>query len=275
MPVNIHYAYQICDTTNREIHDRYCGTDRTTLSKKSIKSFLNSVEHCAKKHPDVQHTVKFFSDRSTVELLNFVGNLIEKNKDKNIGLSVVHLDTPGILNSIIECFRWLQVEGRDFVYLVQDDYLFTPTCIAEMIELQHQLKQEVGEWAILSPFNDNYLWQTFYKNKVTPRVVVCTPYRYWIQYYDMSCSYLTHHTIFGMHWDLYHEFFVLLDEHIKTGANKLENRSLNYIFTRRGVLGLVPVNILSFHIQSELEKDPYVDWKPYWDSVCIENNTNL
>lgn len=275
MAINIHYAYQICDIANREINNRYCNTDRTTLSKKSFRSFLDSVEICAKKHPVFKHTIRVFSDRSTKDLLDFINFCIKNNNFKNITIDVQHLDAPGISNSILECFKWMQLQGKDFVYQVQDDYLFIPSCITEMIELQLQFKAEMNEYCIVSPFNDNWLWMTQYRNKSTPRAIICSPYRYWIQYYDMSCSFLTHHSIFSQHWDFYHEFFNLLDETLEKKTKNLENHSLNYMLTRRGVLGLVPVNILAFHIQSELEKDPYIDWKPYWDNVCIENNTSL
>jgi hypothetical protein len=55
----------------------------------------------------------------------------------------------------------------------------------------------------------------------------------------------------------------------KNNNNDLENKSLNYMLTQRGVLGLVPINSVAFHLQSDLEKDPHIDYKPLWDSIDV------
>ena len=85
----------------------------------------------------------------------------------------------------------------------------------------------------------------------------------------MSCSFLTSHQQFNQHWDLYDKFLELIDK----GDDKLENKSLNYILTQRGVLGIVPVNTLSFHLQSDTEKDPHIDYKPLWESIEVTSLT--
>jgi hypothetical protein len=82
----------------------------------------------------------------------------------------------------------------------------------------------------------------------------------------MSCSFLTSHQQFSQHWDLYNYFFELID---KKETNKLENVSLNYMLAKRGVLGLIPINSLAFHLQSDLEKDPYIDWESLWNSINL------
>jgi hypothetical protein len=64
--------------------------------------------------------------------------------------------------------------------------------------------------------------------------------------------------------------FLHLTEHKDKG---LERKSLNYLFTQRGILGLVPINSMAFHMQSDFEKDPYIDWKPIWDSINVTSAT--
>jgi len=49
--------------------------------------------------------------------------------------------------------------------------------------------------------------------------------------------------------------------------SQLEAISLNYMFTKKGVLGITPVESLALHIQGEENKDPYIDWKTWWDSI--------
>ena len=76
---------------------------------------------------------------------------------------------------------------------------------------------------------------------------------------------MTTHKQFSQHWDLYHAFFDLLESNSKD----LENYSLNFMLTQRGVLGLIPINNLAFHLQTELEEDPHLDWKKLWDSFDV------
>jgi hypothetical protein len=84
--------------------------------------------------------------------------------------------------------------------------------------------------------------------------------------YDCSCSWLTSKEQFSKNWDLYLDFFKLI---AAMEPEALENKSLNYMFTRRGILGLMPVQSLAFHMQSDQEKDPHIDWRPIWDAIDI------
>jgi hypothetical protein len=79
---------------------------------------------------------------------------------------------------------------------------------------------------------------------------------------------MTSYEQFNQHWDLYSMFFYLTDR-LKENNNHLENKSLNYMLTQRGVLGLIPINSLAFHLQSDLEKDPHIDYRPLWDSINV------
>ena len=79
---------------------------------------------------------------------------------------------------------------------------------------------------------------------------------------------MTSHHQFSQHWDLYNNFFYLIDKIAKTDG-MLEQRSLNYMFVRRGILGLVPVNSLAWHMQMEEDRDPYIPWQPIWDAIDV------
>lgn len=263
--ITFHYAYQLCDTQSNQNQKRICGDDRTLLSKKSLMSFINTINHCIDNLPESNHHVMIINDRSSNELLEFVNYCIEKYSSNNLKIEIQTLPTPGLSNSIRECYMWLQTQGKDLVYQVQDDYMFKETAVYEMYEVYLQMKNEINYDIIVSPFNDFYLWLAVYRNSCTPRTVVVGKNRYWIQYYDMSCSFMTTHQQFSKHWDLYHMFFDLIDK--KNGL--LENHSLNYMLTQRGVLGLVPVNSLAFHMQSDFEKDPHIPWEPIWDSIDV------
>lgn len=263
--INFHYALQICDIANNQNIQRICGDDRTLLSKKSIKSFFDTVKYAAENIVDSVHTIKIFNDRSTLELITYVQQLIQIYSNEKLNISLENTVEQGLANSIKQCYLYLQVHGKDLVYQVQDDYIFLETTIVEMFEVYKQIKNEINYDIIVSPFNDYWLWLAVYRNSSTPRTVIVGKNRYWIQYYDMSCSFMTSHEQFSQHWDLYHAFFELIDKK----DPKLESQSLNFMLTQRGVLGLIPINSLAFHIQSELEEDPHIDWKKIWDDINV------
>lgn len=263
--IKFHYAFQLCDTQSNQNLKRICGDDRTLLSKKSLKSFITTILDCIENLPESEHTVMILNDRSTDDLIQFVNHCITTYSSDKLKFKLKELSEPGIANSIRECYMYLQGHGRDLVYQVQDDYIFTTSALYEMYQVYIQMKNEINYDIIVSPFNDFYLWLAVYRNSCTPRTVIVGQNRYWIQYYDMSCSFMTSHTQFSKHWDLYHMFFDLIEKNSKL----LENHSLNYMLTQRGVLGLVPINSLAFHMQSELEKDPHIPWEPIWDNLDV------
>lgn len=265
--INIHYALQTCDKKSYQNNKRFCSDDRTEISKICISSFVQSVRNCALNVKGAYHFITIFVDDCTVELNEFLAELPKKYNQPNLVINLKQLDNKdGIRGSIEECYKWLMLNGKDLVYQVQDDYLFTPDCIETCIDMYFQMQNEVKTHAVISPYNDPNNWLTSYRNKVTPRVVIMGKKGYWIQYYDCSCSFLTSHNQFKQHWDLYELFF----EKIQYRKNDdLENKSLNYMFTQRGVLGLIPVNSLAYHMQSELEKDPHTDWRPLWNSIKL------
>jgi hypothetical protein len=269
--IQVHYALQVCDVKSHQSQKRYASDDRTEISKKSIKSFLESIELACITHPNVKHSVAIINDHSSEDLIDFVKYHIIKYTSSSIQINLIDLtNVTGISESIKYCYTWLKDNGKDLVYQVQDDYLFFPNAIGDMIDIYQQVYSETGSECVVSPFNDPWYWHTIYRDRSTPRAVIVGKNGYWIQYYDMSCSFLTSYQQFNKHWDLYDKFFNL----IGSGSDGLENKSLNYMLTQRGVLGIVPVNTLSFHLQSDLEKDPHIDYKPLWESVKVTPTTN-
>ena len=165
--------------------------------------------------------------------------------------------------SVRVCYQWMTDNGKDLVYQVQDDYLFERMAVFEVIDMYFQVTREHNTEPLISPYNDPYYWAVLYKGKSTPRLIVPGKHRYWIQLYDLSCSFLTSSNQFKQHWDLYEKFLDMPP----TGVNgNLENLTLNHMLVKRGVLGLVPLTSIALHIQSDAEKDPYVDWKPLWNN---------
>lgn len=260
--MKMHYAMQVCDVANNQTNTRYCNSDRTTLSIKSIKSVIRSIQYVCEHKPNIEHYLLLVDDHSSEKLKSFLKDITSNYK--NLVIEVQHTEKPGLMNSVKICYNWLKTNGTGLVYQIQDDYLFAETAITEMIDIFFQLKIECDTEPVISPYNDPHLWLMEYRNRPTPRAVFVGKNRYWISLYDVSCSFMTSINIFKSNWDLLEEFYNMPPLGID---GNLENVTLNKMFVQRGILGLAPINSLALHIQSDLEKDPYIDWKSWWDNI--------
>jgi hypothetical protein len=263
--VNVHYALQTCDIANNQGWKRIYGKNKTELVKKCVTSFFESILYASQKKDFVEHRVMIIDDRSTEELQDFLQSIVDKYSSHNIIIEISHLENGGVMKSIGACYEWLLRNGTDLVYQVQDDYLFKKECIYETIDMYFQILENCQAEAVITPYNAPYLWNNgSYRYSVTPRMIVQGVGGYWIQNYDVSCSFLTSAKQLRANADLL-KMFLDLDPN----NNKLESISLNYMFTRRGMLSMCPINSLALHMQTERERDPYVDWKPIWDSIEV------
>lgn len=230
--IHFHYALQTCDSANNTTSNRYCSNNRAEITKKSVLSFFESIKNVTLQDvgDEQYHNIIIVDDNSSDSTLKFLHNIANHFKCDNIDINIHQIKDPGIMNSIKYCYEWLEKNGIDIVYQVQDDYLFEKTSIFEMIDIFVQLKRDCDTDAIVIGYNDPYLWTYVYRYKPTPRAIFPGIHRYWMQTYDVSCTFLTSKKQFSNNWDLYKVFLDLPP----TGVNgKLENISLNYMFTKK------------------------------------------
>jgi hypothetical protein len=262
-----HYAIQICDTSSRDPNTkRFCGEDRTLLTKKSITSFLNSINYLIQKQPQTEHTVMMLADNCSDVAIEFLNKVKKKYERREIKIQIQRTQL-GCRDSMRVCYDWLGVNGKDFVYLVQDDYIFLESALYEMASIFFQINNECGNThPIVISYNYPKLWNDTYKNLQTPRTIFVGENRYWIQSYDTPCTFLTSMYQLSNNWDLIQYFLQLPFDF------KLESKSLNKMFTKKGILGILPINSVALHMQSYIELDPYIDWKSWWNKIDIEES---
>jgi hypothetical protein len=61
----------------------------------------------------------------------------------------------------------------------------------------------------------------------------------------------------------------MYDKFVTLGSNhsRVEVDSINRILVDRGVFGVMPIESIALHMQTELEKDPYIDWHARWNNI--------
>jgi len=258
--LTFHYAMQICDTASWQGHTRYCGSDRTLLSKKSITSIITTILDLKSKNSETEHELLLLTDNISDNLRNWLLNL---KTIPEIKIKIKEVEKSGIADSIKECYKWLKDNGKNFVYQLQDDYIFQKNCLYDIAAIWFKIQNETGSHCIVNPFNDPHYWAQLYHNQITPRTLFFGVSSYYIQIYEVGCTFFTSKEQFDKHWDLYNIFFEL----VRHRSEKLESASLNHMFVKRAVLGISPITSLSLHMQSEGERDPYVDWQALWNQI--------
>jgi hypothetical protein len=267
--INIHYAFTTCNTKNNQVSNRVCGTDRSLLSRKSLVSLINAINYLEKNKPNsVKHTIRIFDDHSTDEHVKNLKAIVDRYQSKHLSIeyTLEYTLSPvfGQMNNYRASYEWLR-DQSEFVFLVQDDFLFLEESIYESLDIFYQIFGETGDHIIVDPHHQNRYWRYEYKNVSTPRAVFLGKNRHWIQMYNLSCSFLTTKRLLSENWEYIEMFLSLPSTGIDGG--KLEAISLNYMTVRKGILVVTPINTLAFHMQGQEEIDPYIDWKPLWEKT--------
>lgn len=260
--MNVHYALQTCDIASNQVSKRFCCDTKQELIRKCVTSFLQSVHVAAERERSISHRIMIFDDRSTEETIYFLKECVRIYSKENVTVELSHLSNGGVMNSIRACYEWLLKNGTDLVYQVQDDYLFEKSAVSEVIDTYFKILNSSNTESIVTPYNAPYLWSQIYYNTTTPRTVFMGEKRYWIQIYDVSCSFLTSHRNFINNRDILEKFL-----NLDPRDPDLEKISLNKMMVSRGHLAVCPFESIALHMQSDYERDPYVDWKLLWDSI--------
>jgi hypothetical protein len=263
--INIHYAVQTCTTKSNQGHKRFCSDSRSEITKKCVTSFFESVEYVTQINQNLTHHIRIIDDSSDQETVDYLKALCEKYTSDTIIPEIVFTKFDGIMDSIGACYEYLVDNGDNLVFQIQDDYMFTKTAIYEMVDLFYQLYAEKETQAVISGYNCPGWYSGDNKYRQEPIVMVPGIKRYWRQIFNTSCSFLTSINILKENWDLIELFLTL-----HPLESRLEADSLNHMFVRRGIAGFCPINSVTFHMQSDFERDPYIDWKPIWDSIDID-----
>lgn len=266
--MKVHYAFQACDTKSNQGEKRYCGDDRTLLAKKSLTSLLTSIKATveSERGKNSEHFVMLFADNCSEEYIDYMYKCINHFSSDKIHINIdINRGEGGLMKTVRKCWQWLDDNGQDIVYQIQDDYIFFESAIEEMITIIFQIINDCrGTQPIVVPYNNPYFWLTTYRYSEVPMVMAPSLKRYWIQCYDIPCTFMTTKPEFSKHWDKYEAFL-----NLSSTYPKLESETLNRILVEKRTLGLQPVSSVALHMQAETEKDPYIDWKSLWDSIVL------
>jgi len=237
------------------------SNDKSEIAYRCIKSLVSSLNSCLKKTDQAKIKLAILDDHSDEKFLKRLDSILT---EAQFEYSITHLETRGIMPSILACYEYGRDNGKDLVYFVQDDYLYFESAIWEMIDAYFMFTEKTKMPVCIYPYDDPYRYYT----KTPPMVTVhLGSKRHWRTAFGTASPFMVDHPTLVKNFDLFDK---MGNEPLST---VMEDVSLNVLFRERNCLLFTPIPSLALHSQSEIEKDPYLDWKPLWDQFAEDDST--
>ena len=261
--VDILVVLQTHSTSNNQKQiTRYATTDKGEISYRCVKSLVASMNYLKKLKPnDVNIRFQIFDDHSDSHFLKRLDKIL---LDCTFEYKVDHLDTYGIMPSILKCYEHGRDNGKDLVYFAQDDYLYYDTCIWEMIDAYFAFTEKTQMPVCIYPFDDPYRYGLAKPPMVT---VHLGAKRHWRTAFGTASCFMIDHPTLVKNFDLFDK---MGNEPV---SSIMEDISINRLFRERDCLLFTPIPSCALHLQADTEKDPYLEWKLLWDQFSETETT--
>ncbi len=243
---------------------RYCNAPKMEVASRCTFSLIDSLNYAQEQYPDYEIELQIFDDHSDQEFLDILQKLIDTAKIK---INLTHLETYGIMPSILRCYEHGKDHGKDWVYYVQDDFLHQQNSIELMIHAAEQFSSNLGKPASVFPFNKPAEYHDPENTAVACHLVVSKD-RYWRTNIHPAFSLMTHISIIKKNWDMFYKMGT------SEVSSTMEMDSICKIYYERGYYCFTPIPSLVLHMQTEWDKDFFIDWKSWWNEYSLDKLEN-
>jgi 2-polyprenyl-3-methyl-5-hydroxy-6-metoxy-1,4-benzoquinol methylase len=237
---------------------RYCDAPKSEVQRRCTRSLIESINY-AKVLFNAKQETKFqlvvyddHSDESAIKELKNNLNLA------TFPTQFIPLDTYGIMPSILKCYEHGLEHGIDIVYFAQDDYLYDTNAIYDMMVTLIDTTIKLGNYSSVYPFNDPYRYY-IPENTAVKSHIIQSQGRHWRTQTATASCFMTWWPVIQQEWDL----FEAMGNH--PIESDMEDNTINRLFHERGYYLFVPMPSLALHMQYDTEKDPYMNWREWWD----------
>jgi len=222
-----------------EKSERYCGAPKIEVSSRCIFSLIDSLNYAQQQYSEYEIELQIFDDHSNQEFLDILEKLITLAKFK---VNLTHLDTYGIMPSILRCYEHGKDYGKEWVYYVQDDFLHQQNSVELMIHAINQFSCNLGAPASIFPFNKPAEYHQA-ENTAVPCHLVVSKDRYWRTNIHPAVILMTHISIIRNNWDLFYKMGT------SEVSETMEMDSICKIYYERRHFCFTPIPSLALHMQ--------------------------
>ena len=232
-------------------------------------SLTKSIKRLKKENSLIDINLVIVDDNSTLENLNKIKNVLDKNYSKYIIINHKKEDhknkilerandqTFSNLSSLLKCFEIAKKENTDLIYFVEDDYLHFENSLNDMINTYERVSSQTKKDIIICPCDYPFNYMTNEKTNI-----LIGSNQHWRSVKKILCTFMISKNMLDKYWD-----------NLKKTCEKRHDpfeKYLNEILLNE--LGISPVNTLSVHltnVNSSYGLSPFVDIKKLWEENKI------
>lgn len=239
--------------------NRYVVAPKSDIMLRCTQSLVTSINQA---RGDI--ILRVFDDHSTSEVLGRLHRILDRCDHP---VEFVALEDRGYNASCLASFSTARDHAREVIYFVEDDYLHTASAIQEMLEVHVLFKEKFGGREIaLHPYDDpkNY-WSVIFSQEDC-RVLYGTRRHWRTNTHTTNTCWLEADTM-ARNWELFERLARYSSTPHGQANHIFEASTINEIW-REQVPLFTPIPSLALHLQYEEHKDPFLDWKQWWDAAA-------
>lgn len=222
--------------------------------RRCTKSLVESINYAVSHLDYFDFELVVLDDHSDDESIQELKNNLSL---ANFPTKLIHLESRGLMPSILACYEYGKANGSDWVYFVQDDYLYFENAIYDMLMVAIETSQKLQNYTCIYPYDDPYRYIP--ENTAIKSHIIRSQKRYWRTQTMTASCFMVHHKVISKHWDLFYR----MGTHAY--VREMEDNTINQLFLTRGYYLFNPMPSLALHMQYETEVDDLVDWQTLWD----------
>ncbi len=233
--------------------ERFAGAPKAEIMLRCARSLVASANAAA---GDIR--LWAVDDHSDQEPLAELNDILSRSKHP---AKIASLAEGGVQKSALAHFKAGKDAGREIVYFVEDDYLHAPGAIQEMLDAYRLFKTNLGGREVaLHPWDDPNNYRQY---QAEPCRVVYGPRRHWRTNTHTTNTCMLSHALLKQEWARFERLATLygIDHSVA------EENTINAIWREQAVL-FSPIPSLALHMQFEQHRDPYIDWRAWWDAAA-------
>ncbi len=235
---------------------RYVNAPKSEVMLRCAQSLVTSINAA---QGDITLTV--IDDHSSPECVETLKRILATC---NYPVTFVALEGRGYNASALASFSRAREHGREVVYFVEDDYLHAPSAIQEMLDAYRLFKSNLGGREVaLFPMDypDRYTSQPIEETRI-----VYGPKRHWRTVLHTTNTSWLHVDLVRKNWKLFEDLALYSSTPYGRENDIYEETTINVLWREQAVL-FSPIPSLALHLQFEEQRDPYIDWKAWWDAA--------
>jgi glycosyltransferase involved in cell wall biosynthesis len=255
--MSLEIVLRTCDRVNVHVdwRTRYCDMPKNQLLKGCVQSLINSSKFV----DNVKLTV--LDDHSSEETVAWLKDQLQKS---SVVYEFVPMTEYGYNHSAHEQCKRCRDSEYDLVYCIEDDYLHCNTSIHEMVDSFYIFCDRLKtDDIVLFPFDE----PSEYNPPSRKDFIVHGSHRHWRTGIFTTQVLMCKPKIFQDHWKLFETLA------LKYNGDYLNPRTEHYeesntiwkIWDEGKTIRFNPIPSLALHMQFEQQKDPFINWKEWWN----------